>query len=105
MSLDALSGVAYGPEAIVLGLVAAGAAAVNWTVPISLAIAVLLVVLAVSYRQVIAAHPDGGGAYALAKKDLGRWPVSCVGGCVHCSTFLRAAWGRGPLHYLTVVAA
>lgn len=74
MSLDALSSVAYGPEAIVLGLVAAGAAAVSWTVPISVAIAVLLLVLVVSYRQVIAVHPDGGGAYAVAKKDLGRWP-------------------------------
>jgi amino acid transporter len=74
MSLDALSSVAYGPEAIVLGLVAAGAAAVSWTVPISLAIALLLLVLVVSYRQVIAVHPDGGGAYAVAKKDLGRWP-------------------------------
>ena len=74
MSLDALSSVAYGPEAIVLGLVAAGAAAVEWTVPISMAIATLLLVLVVSYRQVIAAHPDGGGAYAVAKKDLGRWP-------------------------------
>ena len=62
MSLDALSSVAYGPEAIVLGLVAAGAAAVSWTVPISVAIAVLLLVLVVSYRQVIAVHPDGGGA-------------------------------------------
>ena len=47
MSLDALSSVAYGPEAIVLGLVAAGAAAVSWTVPISLAIALLLLVLRV----------------------------------------------------------
>jgi amino acid transporter len=74
MSLDALSSVAYGPEAIVLGLVAAGAAAVSWTVPISAAIAALLLVLVVSYRQVIAVHPDGGGAYAVAKKDLGRWP-------------------------------
>jgi amino acid transporter len=75
MSLDALSSVAYGPEAIVLGLVAAGAAAVSWTVPISLAIALLLLVLVVSYRQVIAVHPDGGGSYAVAKKDLGRWPA------------------------------
>ena len=31
--------------------------------------------LVVSYRQVIAVHPDGGGAYAVAKKDLGRWPA------------------------------
>jgi len=75
MSLDALSSVAYGPEAIVLGLVTAGAAAISWTVPISLAIALLLLVLVVSYRQVIAVHPDGGGSYAVAKKDLGRWPA------------------------------
>jgi amino acid transporter len=74
MSLDALSSVAYGPEAIVLGLVAAGAAAVSWTVPISIVIALLLLVLVISYRQVIAVHPDGGGSYAVAKQDLGRWP-------------------------------
>ena len=75
MSLDALSSVAYGPEAIVLGLIAAGTAAVTWTVPIALAITALLLVLVVSYRQVIAVHPDGGGSYAVAKKDLGRWPA------------------------------
>jgi amino acid transporter len=72
LSLDALSSVAYGPEAIVLVLVAAGAAAVRLTLPIAVAITVLLLVLVVSYRQVIAVHPNGGGAYAVAKKDLGR---------------------------------
>jgi amino acid transporter len=71
LSLDALSSVAYGPEAIVLVLVAAGAAAVKLTLPISAAITVLLLVLVISYRQVIAVHPDGGGSYAVAKKDLG----------------------------------
>jgi amino acid transporter len=68
--LDALSSVAYGPEAIVIALVAAGAAAVRFTLPISAAITFLLLVLVISYRQVIAVHPDGGGAYAVAKKDL-----------------------------------
>jgi amino acid transporter len=72
LSLDALSSVAYGPEAIVLGLVAGGAAAVRYTLPITIAIVVLLLVLVVSYRQVIAVHPDGGGAYAVAKRSLGR---------------------------------
>ncbi|MGW4772724.1 APC family permease [Nocardia sp. NPDC004278] len=72
LSLDALSSVAYGPEAIVLVLVAAGAAAVSWTLPVSMAIAGLLLVLVLSYRQVIAAHPDGGGSYAVAKQELGR---------------------------------
>ena len=75
MSLDALSSVAYGPEAIALGLITAGAAAVAWTVPIAVAITALLLVLVISYRQVIAVHPDGGGSYAVAKKDLGRWPA------------------------------
>jgi hypothetical protein len=71
LSLDALSSVAYGPEAIVLVLVAAGPAALRLTLPVTLAIAGLLVVLVVSYCQVIAVHPDGGGAYAVGKKDLG----------------------------------
>ncbi|MFE3229884.1 APC family permease [Nocardia sp. NPDC059228] len=72
LSLDALSSVAYGPEAIVLALIPAGVGAVSWTLPVSLAITALLLVLVLSYRQVIAVHPDGGGAYAVAKKDLGR---------------------------------
>ena len=77
LSLDALSSVAYGPESIVLVLVAAGAAAIAWTLPIAVAITTLLLVLVISYRQVIAVHPDGGGAYAVAKKDLNR-PVSLL---------------------------
>ena len=71
MSLDALSSIAYGPEAIVVVLVGAGASAVRYTLPISIGITAQLMVLVVSYRQVIAVHPDGGGAYAVAKKDLG----------------------------------
>jgi len=71
LSLDALSSVAYGPEAIVLVLIAAGTGALTSTLPVTLVIAGLLVVLVVSYGQVIAVHPDGGGAYAVAKKDLG----------------------------------
>ncbi|MEU6324756.1 APC family permease [Streptomyces sp. NPDC047009] len=72
LSLDALSSVAYGPEAIVLALVAAGTGALTATLPVTLAITFLLAALVVSYGQVIAVHPDGGGAYAVAKKDLGR---------------------------------
>ncbi|MFB7507191.1 APC family permease [Streptomyces broussonetiae] len=71
LSLDALSSVAYGPESIVLALVAAGTGALTATFPVTLAIVFLLAVLVVSYGQVIAVHPDGGGAYAVAKKDLG----------------------------------
>ncbi len=74
LSLDALSSVAYGPEAMVLVLVAAGTGAVHDVVPITLVITAMLVLLVVSYTQVIAAHPEGGGAYAVAKANLGRWP-------------------------------
>ncbi|TCO49749.1 APC family permease [Actinocrispum wychmicini] len=72
LSLDAMASVAYGPEAIVIVLAVAGGAGLGFTLPVTLAIAILLGVLTVSYRQVIAAFPDGGGAYGVAKKYLGR---------------------------------
>jgi hypothetical protein len=55
----------------VLVLAAAGTSASRLTLPVTLAIVGLLAVLVVSYCQVIAVHPDGGGAYAVGKKDLG----------------------------------
>ncbi|MEV4443167.1 APC family permease [Streptomyces sp. NPDC049577] len=72
LSLDAMASVAYGPEAIVLVLAAAGAHGLGFTLPVTLAIATLLAVLVASYRQVIAAFPDGGGSYAVARRHLGR---------------------------------
>ncbi|MFI6644924.1 APC family permease [Streptomyces sp. NPDC050504] len=72
LSLDAMASVAYGPEAIVLVLAAAGAHGLGFTLPVTLGIAALLAVLVASYRQVIAAFPDGGGSYAVAKAHLGR---------------------------------
>lgn len=71
LSLDAMASVAYGPEAIVLVLAAAGAHGLGYTMPVTLAIAALLAVLVASYRQVIAAFPEGGGSYAVAKTHLG----------------------------------
>jgi len=71
LSLDALSSVAYGPEAILVVLVAAGATALHYSIPITGAIVILLAVLVVSYRQVIEAFPNGGGAYAVSKAHLG----------------------------------
>ncbi|MFF9149061.1 APC family permease [Streptomyces sp. NPDC014861] len=72
LSLDAMASVAYGPEAIVLVLAAAGGYGLGFTLPVTLAIVGLLAVLVASYRQVIAAFPDGGGSYAVAKEHLGR---------------------------------
>ena len=72
-SSDALSSVAYATEEILLVLVLAGAAAVSASIPVSLAIIGLLAVLTMSYRQIIFEYPNGGGAYIVAKSNLGDW--------------------------------
>jgi amino acid transporter len=79
LSLDAISSVAYGPEAMLVVLATAGAGALAAIEPITLAIVVLLVILVFSYRQVIAAYPGGGGCYAVSKANLGR-PASLLAG-------------------------
>jgi amino acid transporter len=74
-SSDALSSTAYATEEILLVLAAAvafgQANAFHYVVPISIGIAVLLVIVATSYRQTIHAYPSGGGAYIVAKENLG----------------------------------
>jgi amino acid transporter len=72
LSLDALTSVAYGPEAILVVLAVAGASSLRLMVPITLAIVALLVILVISYRQVIDAYPEGGGAYAVTRDNFGR---------------------------------
>ncbi len=71
LSLDALTSVAYGPQAILVVLVTAGAAALPDVVPVTVAIVALLAVLVLSYIQVIDAYPGGGGAYAVSRENLG----------------------------------
>ncbi len=93
LSLDALSSVAYGPEAILVVLVAAGAAALKYTMPITIAIVVLLAVLVISYRQVIEAFPSGGGAYAVAKRHLGTTPSLVAAASLIVDYVLNAAVG------------
>jgi amino acid transporter len=77
LSLDALSSVAYGPEAMMVVLFTAGAAALRDTLPLTLVITAMLGLLVVSYTQVIDAHPEGGGAYSVSKANLGR-PLSLL---------------------------
>lgn len=71
LGLDALASCAYGPESIVLALAVAGTVGIGFTLPVTLVIVGLLAVLVVCYRQVIAAYPDGGGAYTVARDNLG----------------------------------
>src|SRR5829696_4526947 len=69
-SSDAISSSAYATEEILRVLVVGGAAAFLLSVEVATAIAVLLAVVAVSYRQVCRAFPNGGGAYAVARGEL-----------------------------------
>lgn len=70
-SSDALSSVAYATEEIFLVLIAAGAVALSLSWPISLAIVALLGIVTTSYYQTIHAYPSGGGAYIVARENLG----------------------------------
>ncbi len=69
--LDALSSAAYGPEAALSLLIPLGLMGVRYIVPISAAIITLLVIVYFSYRQTIAAYPNGGGSYTVARFNLG----------------------------------
>ncbi len=69
--LDALSSAAYGPEAALTVLLPLGAAGLTLILPITVAIVILLGIVYVSYRQTIAAYPNGGGSYTVARENLG----------------------------------
>jgi len=71
LSSDPLSSVAYATEETVRTLMLAGAGALALSIPIGVIIAFLLLVVAFSYRQTIYAYPGGGGAYIVAKDNLG----------------------------------
>src|SRR5437667_1795498 len=72
---DPLSSVAYATEEILLVLVLAGSAALSYSLPVALGIAALFAVVVTSYRQTVAAYPQGGGAYLVAKDNLGILPA------------------------------
>jgi amino acid transporter len=69
--LDALSSAAYGPEAALTVLLPLGAAGLTFILPITTAIVILLGIVYFSYRQTIAAYPNGGGSYTVARENLG----------------------------------
>lgn len=73
-SSDALSSVAYATEEILHVIVPVSLAAATLAFPISIAIAALMVIVVVSYRQTVRAYPSGGGAYIVSKENLGTLP-------------------------------
>ena len=72
---DPLSSVAYATEEILLVLILAGSAALSYSLPVAIGIAALLAVVVISYRQTVAAYTQGGGAYLVAKDNLGVFPA------------------------------
>jgi len=76
---DALSSTAYATQEILLVLAAAGTAAFSYAFPIAGAIVVLLLIVTISYEQTIHAYPDGGGAYIVARDNLGQIAAQVAG--------------------------
>ncbi|HKS91076.1 MAG TPA: APC family permease [Tepidiformaceae bacterium] len=70
-SSDAISSVAYATQEILFVLVVAGAGAIKWSLPVGLAILVLLAIVVTSYRQTVRAYPNGGGSYIVAHENIG----------------------------------
>jgi amino acid transporter len=90
-SSDAMSSVAYGPQEMMLILAIAGTQALHLAFPIALAIAVLLFILTFSYEQTIHAYPGGGGAYIVARDNLGELPAQTAGAALLTDYILTVA--------------
>ncbi|MCI0568835.1 MAG: APC family permease, partial [Acidobacteria bacterium] len=90
-SSDALSSVAYATEEILLVLSLAGTGALAYGLPLAACVAVLLLIVAVSYRQTIHAYPGGGGAYLVTKENLGVGPGLVAGAALLMDYVLTVA--------------
>ena len=88
---DALSSTAYATQEILFILAFAGTAAFGYAFPISLAIVGLLLIVTLSYEQVIHAYPNGGGAYVVARDNLGELPALIAGAALLTDYILTVA--------------
>ncbi len=91
--LDALSSAAYGPEAALTLLMPLGAAGIAYIVPVTICILVLLAILYFSYRQTIAAYPNGGGSYTVARENIGEGAGLLAASALMIDYVLTAAVG------------
>lgn len=91
LSSDALSSVAYATEEILLVLVLAGSGTLALSLLIALLIAALLLIVASSYYQTVHAYPTGGGAYIVARENLGTLPSLVAGGALLTDYVLTVA--------------
>jgi len=88
---DNLSSIAYATEEILIVLALAGTAYFVLSIPISIIIATMLVMLVISYRQTIYAYPNGGGAYVVAHDNLGEWPAQTAAAALLTDYILTVA--------------
>ncbi|MCC9022814.1 APC family permease [Bacillus nakamurai] len=91
LSSDALSSVAYGTEQILIILATVSTAAFWYSIPIAAGVLILLLALILSYRQIIYAYPQGGGAYIVSKENLGEKPGLIAGGSLLVDYILTVA--------------
>ncbi len=91
--LDALSSAAYGPEAALTLLIPLGMLGVQYIVPVSVAIVILLAIVYMSYRQTIEAYPRGGGSYTVASQNLGTGPGLLAAAALMIDYVLTASVG------------
>jgi amino acid transporter len=91
--LDALSSAAYGPEAALTLLIPLGMAGSRYVWPITIGIVILLGIVYFSYRQTIAAYPQGGGSYTVATENLGQGPGLLAAAALMIDYVLTAAVG------------
>jgi amino acid transporter len=88
---DALSSTAYATQEILLILAVAGTAAFGYAFPISLVIVGLLAIVTISYEQTIHAYPSGGGAYIVARDNLGDFAAQVAGAALLMDYILTVA--------------
>ncbi|MBZ0301102.1 MAG: APC family permease [Anaerolineae bacterium] len=90
---DALSSSAYATQEMLIILAMAGgsAAVLGISIPLAIAIALLLAIVTISYRQTIHAYPNGGGAYIVARDNLGELPAQIAGAALLTDYILTVA--------------
>src|ERR1051326_5236963 len=93
LGLDALASIGYGPEAALAILVLGGLSGLHRFPIVVLAIVAELALLSISYRQTISAYPQGGGAFVVAKENLGRQPGLFAGAALLVDYVLNVAVG------------
>jgi amino acid transporter len=88
---DALSSVAYAPQETLVILAAAGTAGLKYAFPIAVAVTVLLTIVTISYQQTVHAYPSGGGAYIVARDNIGDTAALTAGASLLIDYVLLAA--------------